>query len=372
VTDRAMRLARPKRRRNPLVLPAGFPYHLAVFWPGNFCEPLMTAHQLDRDHPPGVRGSLRHCKSHSLTWPRRVAARSLLGSRFVLGWLWTVFLLGAAGCRMMNGASSEEAAASRQLTVRGKSALERGDVRAAEALLAEAIKCCPDDPAARRHYAEALWQRSAKDDALLQAEEALRLAGDDPAIAVQAGQMNLAMGRMDEALRLANFALNSNPRFAAAWALRGRVAARTGSLDDALADFHRSLSHAPGDPEVLFETAEVYRALGQPKQALSTLSSISAPLDCQEERMQVLYLRGLALAALDRHADAADAYLLALARNSPSAEIWARLADAQLRIGQVDAAEYAAGQALSMDPNHRMARAVRDQLSGESLARRGD
>ena len=218
--------------------------------------------------------------------------------------------------------------------------MERGDARTAEALFAEAIKSYPDDPAARRHYADALWQRGAHREALLQAEEALRLAGDDPAIAVQLGEMNLAVGQLDEARQLANAALDADPRSAAAWALRGRVAEQAGSLDDALADFHRGLSFAPGDQRLLLETAEVHRSLGQPKQALSTLSVLSDTYAAHEEPVRVLYLKGLSLAALERHADAVDAYSTAIARQGTSAELLARVADSQLRMGQLEAAEY--------------------------------
>jgi tetratricopeptide (TPR) repeat protein len=168
---------------------------------------------------------------------------------------------------------------------------------------------------------------------------------------------------------MANVALDADPRTAAAWALRGRAAAKAGEFDRALADFHRALALAPADRELLLDTAEIHRALGQPKQALTTLLSLSDTYAGQEEPARVLYLKGLALAALARHADAVDAYTLALARQPADAELLARLADAQLRIGQIEAAESAVAQALHFDPNHQMARAVQEQLSGLSVAR---
>jgi hypothetical protein len=62
---------------------------------------------------------------------------------------------GAAGCRFLgkSGPLSDEIAACRQLSQRGKSAMDRDDWSAAEAYFVEAIRAHPDDAAARRYYA---------------------------------------------------------------------------------------------------------------------------------------------------------------------------------------------------------------------------
>ena len=259
-------------------------------------------------------------------------------------------------------------AACRELAQRGQTAIEQGNWQAAEILFAQAIKTYPADAAARRHYAEALRRRGAQDEALLQAEEALRLAPDDWAAAVQVGEMQLTLGRLEEARRLANAALDAHPNAGAAWALRSRVAAREGRLDSALADLHRALEYLPGDRQLLMESAELYRAMGRPGTALATLGALHETYADGEEPARVAYLEGLALAALGRHADAVDAYLVALDRQTPTANLLALLAEAQLQAGQTDRAAQSAEQALLLEPNHSVASTVWQQIEGQRLA----
>lgn len=266
------------------------------------------------------------------------------------------------------GPVSEEMAACRQFAQRGQGAIEQGNWQAAEVLFAQAIKAYPEDATARRHYADVLWRRGAQREALLQAEEALRLAGDDAAIAVQVGEMHLAMGRLDDAHRLANAALDAQPQAGPAWALRARVAAREGQLETALADVHRALEYSPGDRPLLLESAELYRAMGRPGHALAALGALRETYAEGEEPARVPYLEGLALAALGRHSDAVDAYLLAMDRQTPTANLLARLAEAQLQAGNVERAAHSAQQALSLEPSHSIATAVWQQVEGQRLA----
>jgi tetratricopeptide (TPR) repeat protein len=242
--------------------------------------------------------------------------------------------------------------------------MERQDWQAAEALFAEAIRMQPDDATARRCYAEVLWQRGAQQQALLQAEEGLRLAGDDPACAVQVGEMNLTMGRLDEAGRLADAALDTHPACPTAWALRSRVAAREGRFDNALADLERALEHAPGDRRLLLEVAEMHRALGRPQRALAALGALRETYPDEEAPADVLYLSGLALAALGRPTDAVDAYLAAAQRGMADANLMASLAEARLQAGDLDAASHDAQQALAMNPQHAAGRAVWERIEG--------
>ena len=276
--------------------------------------------------------------------------------------------IAAAGCRWIGRTSSSDVATCRQLSQQGKSAMDREDWPAAEACLAQAIRAYPDDAAARRFYADVLWRRGAQQQALQQAEEGLRLAGDDPASAVQVGEMNLTMGRLDEAVRLANIALDAHPTCSDAWALRARVARREGRFDDALADLHRALEHAPGDRRLLLEVAEVHRLLGRPERALAALVVLRETYADGEVPAETLYLSGLALTALGRSADAVEAYLAAADRGMANADLSARLAEARLQNGDFDAALHAAHQALAMDPGHAAGRAVLQRIEGTRTA----
>jgi tetratricopeptide (TPR) repeat protein len=267
------------------------------------------------------------------------------------------------GCRSLGrkGPVPEDVAQARQLSQRGLNAMQRGDWASAEVALSDAVKACPVDVEARRHYAEAMWRRGEQQSALEHLQKAMGCAPADTSLMVRAGQMQLALGQLDESRTLADRALDLNPQSSEAWALRARVEAANGQAEQALADFHRALEFAPKDRELLFETAETYRQLNRPQRALSTLITLRETYAPGEEPQQVYYLEGLALKALERPADAGTAFALALDRGPPSAELYYRLAEVQLASGERGSADRAIEQALALDPNHGPSRTLQQQ-----------
>ncbi|HEX4130312.1 MAG TPA: tetratricopeptide repeat protein [Pirellulales bacterium] len=245
------------------------------------------------------------------------------------------------GCRLPlgEGPVSRSLAASRQLSHRGVNALERGDPQRAHSLLAEAVKLCPADAEARRNYGEALWQCGDRSGAVAQLDEALRLTPDDDQLHVVAGQMRLEAGDLAGALHDADEAMHLNPTSSTAWALHGRAQLRSGQPRQALNDLHRSLGLAPGDRDVLLALANAYRALNQPTRALICLQSLADTYAPGEEPQHVLYLQGLALAAMDRPNDAVQCFLAARDRGPPTQILLEQLAAAQQAAGRADDAQ---------------------------------
>ncbi len=195
-----------------------------------------------------------------------------------------------------------------------------------------------------------------------QMQKALKLAPNDPQLAVRCGEMNLELGKIDEARRLADQTLDLTPNNPGAWALRGRLEESTGEYEQALADFDRSLEFDHDDRQLLLETAELYRRLNRPQRALSTLTSLCETYGPNEEPQDVLYLKGLALEALNRNGDAAETFAVALDHGPPSSELYYRLGEAQLAVGQQAEADHSLQQALSLDPNHAPSRNLRQQI----------
>jgi tetratricopeptide (TPR) repeat protein len=257
---------------------------------------------------------------------------------------------------------SKQQATSRQLSQSGISLLEQGKWDDGEKKLAQAVNACQDDPEPHHHYAEALWHRGAKAEALAQMLEAMRLAGEDPQLTVRAGEMALEVGRTEDAGKLADEAIELNPRFSAAWSLRGQVDELRGLMDEALADLDRALQFQHDDKRALFLVAELYRQQGRADRALSTLESLRDCYAPGEEPQQVLLLEGLAFAALHRYDDAADVYTIALSREPPSAELYYRLAEAQLLGGRPREAAGTVSQALALDPNYGPNRALAERI----------
>ena len=182
-----------------------------------------------------------------------------------------------AGCHLpgRDGPVSQSLATCRQLSQQGVAALERGQHEQAEKLLSKAVKACPADPEARRHYAEALWQRGDRTNAVAQLEQAARQSGDDAALHVRLAEMHLAMSRPDAARQSAEQAVQRNPRLAAAWIVRGQVLRAAGDTQQALADCQRALLFASDDRRALLEIAELQRQLNQPERALQTLQCLA-------------------------------------------------------------------------------------------------
>ena len=233
-----------------------------------------------------------------------------------------------SGCRLVGqrGPVPPEVADARRLCNEGLSAADRADLVRAEVLLEEAVARCPVDIDARKHYAEVLWRRGLKTEAVGQITKALELSPADASLSIEGGGMYLDLGLFDEADRLASEAVRMAARSAAAWHLRGRVALARGQAEPSLGDFHRALALAPENREVLLETAEAYRRLDRPQRALATLAILGETYGPNETPAEILVLEGLAQEALGRPADAVESYRLAAARDDAPAEAVRRLA----------------------------------------------
>jgi tetratricopeptide (TPR) repeat protein len=297
------------------------------------------------------------------------------------GLLSTIALLGllvggVPGCHLTgrDGPVPRALAVSRQLSQRGVAAIEREDWDEAERLLSQAVRACPADVDARRHYASALWERGLRQKAIAQLEEANRLAGDNASLYALIAEMRLAMGDKDQAWRNVQRAIDLDPKLATAWAVRARIALENGQAEQALADYHRAAGLAPEDRQVKLAIAELYRQRNQPQRALSFLQSLADTYSPGEEPAEVLHLEGLACMALGRYDDAVEHLMAACMRGGATAETLYRLAEAQWLAGRPGEAAAAARDALALEPGHEPSQQLLDRMqiaSGtESSSRR--
>lgn len=224
------------------------------------------------------------------------------------------------------GPVPQDLAVARRLSNEGLSAADRNDLVHAESLLERAVKSCPTDIDARRHYADVLWRRGERMEAVAQISEALRLSPGEVALCLDGGQMYMELGLLDDADRLAAEAVGVAPGSAAAWHLRGQVALARGRADEALADFHRALAIEPEDRDVLLDTAEVYRRLGRPQRCLATLAILGETYGPNQTPAHVLALEGQAHEAAGRPLDALESYRQAVARGGATPDLEARVA----------------------------------------------
>ncbi len=259
-------------------------------------------------------------------------------------------------------AISPKTIVSRQLCRQGIAAMERNQWDDAEPLLAKAVDVCPDAPDARSKYADLLWRRGQRVEAIREMAEAIRLAPDDATLRVAYGEMQLALGNVEAAREAADWALDMQPKLPGAWALRGRLMRHTGKAREALSDMHRAEGLDTKNGAYQMEIADLYLGLNEPDRALATLQRLSSTWSDQEEPGTVLALKGRAYSAMKRYDDAADSFLLALSRQGADSDTLYRLAEAQLGAGRPRAAVAAAQRALTLNPQHAASRHLLAQL----------
>ncbi|HEX5105994.1 MAG TPA: tetratricopeptide repeat protein [Pirellulaceae bacterium] len=275
------------------------------------------------------------------------------------------WLASVGGCRALRceQAQDEALASARQLSLHAMELQEHGRWEQSEALFAAAVQQCPADERARCGYAQALWQRGARDQAVSHMEEAVRLSGHDPERLVQLGEMYLFRGELQRAGQQADRAIAANSQLAAAWALRAQVEQAEGRREEALAKFHRALSLREQYPEVQLAIADIYAQDGRPQRALGTLQALAANYPPAQVPADVLIREGFALRDLGRFQDAAIALAQAAERGNASAELYYELARVQLRAGDTSAARQSALAALQRDPSHTASQALARDLA---------
>ncbi len=278
-----------------------------------------------------------------------------------------VFLAALTGCRIpgYGGPKSRSVQTSRQLSQQGASALYRQDWQTAESFFARAVEACPQDVDARRHYAEALWHRGVREEAITQLAEATKTSPEDPRLWDRLAEFHLMAGQLPEARHDAETAIDLDPRSPDAWMVRGRIMHRLGDNRQALADLHRALSYDPRNSQILHELAKTYLAIGEPDRALANLHSLLEQHAPGDEPSQLLFETGLAYAGLHRFDEACESYQHALAHDQKNAEILYYLSEAELARGHSTEARMALEQAAQLDPGNPRYQALMARLPGQ-------
>ncbi|MFV1964751.1 MAG: tetratricopeptide repeat protein [Pirellulaceae bacterium] len=257
---------------------------------------------------------------------------------------------------------AENVVSARQLSLRGMDAMQRNRWDEAEALFATAVETNPADERAHRRYAELLWRRGMRDQAIEHLEQSLRLSGGDPERLTQMGEMYLQQGDLDRAWWHTEEAIRTQRQLASAWALRGDILRRRQRLDDAMASYHRALSYQPHYPHVQVELAEVYREQGRARRALATLDALVEQYGAEPAPTYVLSLQGHALKSLRRFDEAVEVLTKARNQGEPSMDLLHALAEAQWHAGDEASAGLTIHTALTRDPYHEPCRQLRKRI----------
>lgn len=280
---------------------------------------------------------------------------------------WVIVILAATfiaaplmGCRaIVKFGESRQSIAARRLSRQGLTAAKQGDWQSAETLFSEALDVSGSNDAAHRGLAETLWQRGQTEDALKHLRQAVQLSAGDPKHMQRLGRMYFELGRVDEAARQCEIALQSDREWAAVWALWGDCEAARQHQDSALAAYHRALSLQPDYPYAQIQVAEIYHQQGRHDRLLATLDRLhtdeaeqgtSPQSDGRIIAGRSDLLRGLAMRQVGRFEEA-NRYLMAAARKNPT-DVTARLqlAASAISTGQTSTAQAWLGEAMQIDP----------------------
>ncbi len=239
-----------------------------------------------------------------------------------------------SGCRhvpfyRMTNRVSQSLALSRE----GIAAYERGDLEIAEEKLADAVELNDSDVETCRFYGETLWKRGKR----VRAMDVLRVAADkhgavDSQISLyrSLGEKALVVERPDQTLIWANKIVDSSPKIADGWKLRGKAYCALGEKKAALADFRRAVYYEPNDRELLMEIASIQNEIGDYDSALATWQYLEQFYPTNREPAEVFAGKGAAYSGLGLLEDAQNAYEIAVRYAPEQAEYKMKLAQTAL------------------------------------------
>jgi tetratricopeptide (TPR) repeat protein len=280
---------------------------------------------------------------------------------------------------------------------------DRDQLEAARAAFTQAVRVSPAFIPAREELADL---HRIQDRARNEIEELEALAALDPAKAerqVAVGLAYLRAGNTEQAVTKLREAAGRFPEHTAVYAALGRVwvdaAEESGEPSDvrkaiealepvatqstassytlglyaralmiagrqaeAIQVFKQASERFPVDPEVLTRYASVARRRGHLDEARRALISYSLLVDDDREKAaQAERIADLSMALNDASA-AVEWYRKSVSRATADASLLARLADAQARTGEIDAARVTAQRAIDADPSDPTALAVAHRL----------
>lgn len=278
----------------------------------------------------------------------------------------------AVGCRGIGRyGESRQSIAARRLSRQGLEAMHAGQWDLAEGLFADALQLAEDDDRAHWGLAESLWIRGERQAALKHMEDAVRLSAADPLLIGRLGKMYLELGRLEDAHRQSQLALQTDRQLPESWGLRGDCLLKSGDHDQALAAYHQALALRPDYPEVQLQLAELYRTQGRYDRLLATIDRLQDTMSEDGCPCQAHLLRGVALQQLNRKNEAQRSFEEAIRVDPNNPDPYLYLASLLLEQGDRTAALSPLQTAIRLKPSSAQAIALADQLRNLSAAQEG-
>lgn len=279
---------------------------------------------------------------------------------FMKFWVFLSLTLGIlmTGCNLSAPfrMSIKERVRSRDLMQEAASAMERNEWEIAEEKLLKAVKINDKDPDLRGKYAEVLWHRGKKQEAIEQLLEAVKISPNDAKLYIQLADLCFQIEDYDSSFRCANDAIKRATEehrhiVPQAWMILGRIYWQQGNSKKALAHYHKAISLAPKNAELVAELAKLYESMNQPDRSLLTWQKAAQFYQPNEEPSQIVTGRGNAYMAMRRYHEAVEQYTIAQQRWPNDVGGYYRLAQAHLALGNLDNAKVITEQAIAIAPS---------------------
>lgn len=270
----------------------------------------------------------------------------------------------SVGCAHFADSPQETAAQSQRVIKRALAAEDRGDMRAAESILAQALAKNPHDEETRWELVKLLLERGSTDAAITHMQYLVDQQPDDERSYVQLARTLYQQKRYSDASPLVKLALSLNPNSAEALVLKGMLDERDLNDDSALEAYYRVLLNEPESVEALARIAAIHVRHGKPEEAAPLLrfAQESCPVSSSQSR-EIQWLLGVAYAQNERWTEAAAALYAGLPIDHPTADAYYRLAYARYRAGDTEGALQDAARALAIQPQHPSAASLCAQLN---------
>lgn len=258
-------------------------------------------------------------------------------------WLWvglTIVSLNS-GCQSFHPfckKTKDSIRSASQWACGGLEAVHKGRLDQAKGLFSKAAKENPTDFRVRANLARTLHQSGDTHLAIQQMQQALDLSNGDLKMRVELGEMHLDAGQWLAARRHADLAIETNHRYAPAWALRGKTEKAKGNFEPALADFQKALGYEPELTSVQMEIVDTYQKMGQPLMALSAVEHVLSRHSTDQQPEDAIIAKGVALMNLNQFHPAIDLLESASQKEKATSEVFVRLGQAQLMAGQISQA----------------------------------
>lgn len=283
------------------------------------------------------------------------------------------------GCRTLRtNRHTRNLTLARQLSRRGAGLLEQENYREAGPLFGEALEHSAADERAHWGMAQVCWQRGEHERAIDHMAKAGELDGQNPDFFVRLGEMHLASGNLDEALKQADMVLRQKRQHSLAWALKGAVhkaralrevdpKTREDEYNAALDCYQLALTHDSNNSAARIQVAEIYRSIGKPHRALATIDYLADGHTIQSLPARAWMVKGQALSDLGEGTDAQDCLRQASMCADPADnELLLRLAHEQHKTGNSGEARLLLGMVLRNNPNDPGALGLQGQI-GDSF-----